>query len=32
VRTRAKVVVWDGTGLCIYQNQLPSYYTSSGSM
>ena len=22
VRTRAKVLVWDGTGLCIYQKRL----------
>jgi transposase len=31
-RTRAKVLLWDGTGLCVYQNQLSSHYTSSGSM
>ena len=31
-RSRAKVLLWDGTGLCIYMNQLSSHYTSSGSM
>ena len=27
-RKRAKVLLWDGTGLCIYANQPPSHYTS----
>jgi transposase len=27
-RTRAKVLLWDGTGLCIYQNQPSSQYVS----
>ena len=27
-RRRAKVLLWDGTGLCIYQNQLSSHCTS----
>jgi transposase len=31
-RTRAKVLMWDGTGLCIYMNQRPSHYTSSSSI
>ena len=30
-RSRAKVLLLDGTGLCIYMNQLSSYYTSSVS-
>jgi transposase len=31
-RIRAKVLHWDGTGLCIYANQRSSHYTSSSSM
>lgn len=27
-RTTCKVLLWDGTGLCIFQNQLSSHYTS----
>jgi transposase len=27
-RKRAKVLVWDGTGLCIYANQPSSHCTS----
>jgi transposase len=27
-RRRAKVLFWDGTGLCIYANQLSSHCTS----
>jgi transposase len=26
---RVKVVFWDGTGLCLFSNDLGSYYTSS---
>ena len=31
-RTQAKVLLWDGTGLCIFSNQQSSHYTSSGFM
>lgn len=31
-RTRCKVLVWDGTGLCIYQNQAASHCTSFNLM
>ena len=27
-RDSCKVLVWDGTGLCIFQNHLSSHYTS----
>src|SRR5262249_4818657 len=27
-RRRAKVLYWDGTGLCLFANQLSSHYTS----
>ena len=27
-RKGCKVLVWDGTGLCIFQNQRSSHYTS----
>ena len=27
-RDSCKVLVWDGTGLCIFQNQRSSHYTS----
>ena len=30
-RKGCKVLLWDGTGLCIFQNPLSSHYTSSGS-
>jgi transposase len=30
-RDSCKVLIWDGTGLCIFQNQPSSHYTSSGS-
>jgi transposase len=30
-RSRAKVILFDGTGLCIYMNQPSSYCTSFGS-
>ena len=28
-RSTAKILLWDGTGLCIYQNHQKSYCTSS---
>ena len=31
-RKRAKVLLWDGTGLCIYANQLSSHCTSFNLM
>jgi len=30
-RDACKVLVWDGTGLCIFQNQPSSHYTSFDS-
>jgi hypothetical protein len=30
-RTRAKVLLYDGTGLCLYHNQPSSHYTSFDS-
>ena len=30
-RRRAKVLFWDGTGLCLFANQPSSHYTSFGS-
>ena len=30
-RQGCKVLVWDGTGLCIFQNQVSSHYTSFDS-
>jgi len=31
-REACKVLVWDGTGLCIFQNQPSSHYASFRSM
>jgi transposase len=31
-RNRAKVLLFDGTGMAIYMNQLSSHYTSSRFM
>jgi len=31
-RTGCKVLMWDGTGLCIFMNQPSSHYTSFDSI